>query len=192
LSSVAAGMGGTIYPNLLGKCAQDGGQPTYYYCLGTKNITTTLPFEILMTTTTGVLSSGHHSGSSYVEFGIWVYHSGKLVTGSWFDEVAFSGPASSKPYFFVSGSTRNPYGIYNDAETVLCGPGGGSSVSVTSIGALFTEAYITPGSTTLKRISHAWSAGTDTAETVSNVKMSSTVKGIGTAAAGADNNKQLW
>ena len=151
---------------------------------------TTLPFEILMTTITGVLSSGPHAGSSYVEFGIWVYHSGTLVGGSWFDEVAFNGVAPSKPYFFVSGSTKNPYGIYNDAETVLCGPGRGSTVRLSALGASFTEAYVASGSKTLKHITHAWSGGSDTAETVSNVKLSSTVKGIGTLAAGADNNKQ--
>ncbi|MFI5450493.1 MAG: thermopsin family protease [Candidatus Bathyarchaeia archaeon] len=190
-SAYPSSMGGTIYPNLLGNCGY-GGLPTYYYCLGTLVMTTTLPFEILMTTTTGVLSSGPHAGSTYIEFGIWVYHSGKLVGGSFFDQVAFSAAAPNKPYFFVSGATRNPYGIYNDAETVLCGPGGGSTVRLTALSASFTEAYMASGSATLKRITHAWSAGTDTAETISNVKLSSTVKGIGTLAAGADNNKQLW
>ena len=153
-------------------------------------IKTTLPFEILMTTTTGVLSSGKYSGSAYVELGMWVYHAGKLVDGSWYDEVAFSAPASSKPYFFVGGT--NPFGLNNDAETVLCGPGGGSSVRISSIAASFTEAYILSGSAVPTPVNHAWSAGSDTAETVSNVKMSSTTTGIGTAVAGADNNKQLW
>jgi Thermopsin len=195
MSSPTAQMGGIIYRNLLGNCVNKNkmdGQPQYYYCQGKLTIKTTLPFEILMTTTTGVLASGSHSGSSYIKFGIWVYHSGKLVGGSFFDEVAFNGPAASNPYFFVSGSGKNPYGLFNDAETVLCGPGGGSSVKITKIAASFTEAYILSGSTTLTRVTHSWSAGADTAETVSNVKMSSTVVGIGTAVAGADNNNQLW
>ena len=92
--------------------------------------------------------------------------------------------------FFVGGT--NPFGLNNDAETVLCGPGGGSSVKITAIAASFTEGYIPSGSAVLTQVTHAWSAGSDTAETVSNVKMSSTVVEIGTAAAGADNNKQLW
>ncbi|HXQ93261.1 MAG TPA: thermopsin family protease [Nitrososphaerales archaeon] len=183
---------GIIYPNLLGNCAQYGGQPQYYYCLGNQQITTTLPFEIRMTTTTGVLSSGPYSGSSYVQFGIWVYHSGKLVSGDVYDEVAFNGHASSSPYFYVSGTGTNPYGILNDAETVLCGPGGGSSVTINSIRASFSESYIASGSITMTRIPHAWSAGTDTAETVLHVLMSKQSIGIGKAAAGVDDNKQLW
>ena len=71
-----------------------------------------------------------------------MYHSGKLVGGNWYDEVAFSGKSATKPYFFVSGTGTNPYGLNNDAETVLCGPGEGSTVKITSIAASFTEAYI--------------------------------------------------
>jgi hypothetical protein len=60
-----------------------------------------------MTTTTGVLKSGTHSGSTYVELGIWVYHSGKLVGGGYFDEVAFRGSAASNPYYYVNGKGTN-------------------------------------------------------------------------------------
>ena len=58
-SSGSAQLGGLLHPNLLGRCAQTGGQPRYYYCQGKLTIKTTLPFEILMTTTTGVLTSGN-------------------------------------------------------------------------------------------------------------------------------------
>jgi len=191
-SSYLASMGGTIYADLLKHCAQYGGQPEYYYCTASKTITTTLPLEIRFTTKTGILSSGTHSGSSYVEFGIWVYHDGKLVSGQDYDEVAFDGKASTSPYFYVSGTTNNPYELNNDAETVMCGYGDGSVTAINSISASFTEAYIAVGSTKLTAISHAWSAGADTAETVSNVKMTEQAVGIGSASAGADNNNQLW
>ncbi len=146
-SSYLASMAGTINGNLLKHCSQYGGQPEYYYCAAKNTITTTLPLEIRFTTTTGVLSSGTHSGSSYVEFGIWVYHNGRLVSGQNYDEVAFNGKAASTPYFYVSGTTNNPYGLSNDAETVLCGYGDGSVTTVSSISASFTEAYIAVGST---------------------------------------------
>jgi hypothetical protein len=188
-SSTTASMTQPIYGNLLGKCSgveADG----YYYCDGTQTIETTLPFEVLMNTTTGVLTSGTHSGSTYVEFGIWVYHSGTLVGGGWYDEIAFKGKASSSPSINVGG--MNPYGTYNDAETVMCGPGDGSTVTVSAVTAKMTESYLPIGSTTLTSIPHAYSAGTDTAETVLGVHMTSSVVGTGTAKAGADDNKKLW
>ena len=192
-SSSSAEMNGKIYPNLLGQCSQHGGQPQFYYCLGKATIETTLPFELKIELTTGILSSGTYAGHSYVEFGIWVYHSNTLVGGGWFDQVAFSAPkVKSAPYFYVSGTHKNPLGLYNDAETVLCGPGGGSSIRITSVSGSLTEAYIPLSGGSLTSIAHAWSAGTDTAETVSNVAMSSSTAGIGTAASGADNNVQLW
>ena len=192
-SSSTAEMNGQIFPNLLSQCSQHGGQPQFYYCVGKATISTTLPFEIKIVLQTGILSSGTYSGHSYFEFGIWVYHSNSLVGGGWYDEVAFSAAkVKTAPYFFVSGSQNNPLGLYNDAETVLCGPGGGSSVKINSISASLTEAYIPLTGGSLTPISHAWSSGTDTAETVSNVQMSSSVAGVGTAGAGADNNVQLW
>ena len=191
LSSPTANMKNMIYPNLLGDCSQHGGHPVYYFCQGNLNLTTTLPFEIQMKTTTGILPTGSsHPRSSYIEFGIWVYHNGKLVKGEWFDEVAFNGPAKSAPYIKVGG--MNPYGLFNDAETVFCGNGGGSAVGISKVSAKITESYIPLGSTTLTPISHAWSAGSDTAETVKGVQMTSTVTGAGVASAGADNNAQLW
>lgn len=191
-SSGSAEMGGTIYPNLLGQCSQYGGQPEYYYCVGKTTIKTTLPFEIFMNTTTGVLASGTYAGHSYIEFGIWVYHSGTLVGGGWYDEVAFNAKASSNPYVYVNGAQGNPFGLYNDAETVLCGPGGGSSATISKVAAKITEAYIPLGGSSLTLIPHAWSAGTDTAETVSGVHMTGSSSQIGKAKHGVDNNNQIW
>jgi hypothetical protein len=191
-SSTTAQMGGTIFPNLLGDCSQHGGQPQYYYCLGKQTITTTLPFQLEMVVTTGVLTSGAHSGSSYVTFDIEVYHSGTHVGGAAFDEVAFNGMAKggASPWYQVGG--KNPLKLFNDAETVLCGPGGGSSQSIAKVHAQLSEAYIAVGSAILTLVPHAWSAGTDTAETVSGVHVSSSVAGDGVASSGADNNNQIW
>jgi hypothetical protein len=98
------------------------------------------------------------------------------------------------PNFYVSGSNRfNPYGTLNDAETVLGGNAGGVSASITAISVKLTESYVPLGSFSSTIIPHAWSAGSDSAETVSGVKMSGTSSHIGKAATGADNNyTQLW
>jgi hypothetical protein len=190
-SSTTAQMGGKIYPNLDSNCSQHGGQPEYYYCLGNQSLKTTLPMEIKMVTVTGKIPAGQpHAGASYVQFGIWVYHSGTLVGGQNFDKVAFSGTATSAPKIQVGG--KNPFGLYNDAETVLCGPGGGQSHKIVSISGQIAEAYQAHKTSPLTLVTHAWSAGTDTAETVSGVVMSSTTPGTGIASTGTDNNVQLW
>ena len=148
-------MNGAIFPNLVSKCAQFGieqsGADTLYLCEGNLQFSVTLPFEIRMTTTSGVLGSGTHKGSSYVELGIFVYHSGKLVGGDNFDEVAFNGAASSNPYYFVNGKGVNPFGTAIDAETVLCGPGGGSTIAISSVKATLSESYTPLGSNALHK-----------------------------------------
>lgn len=187
-SSPNANMSGTIYGNIPGGCSSYGGQPTYYYCEGDQIMTTTLPFEVQMVQ----VAEKYGTGFSALAFAIYVYHAGVIVGGGQFDLVAFSGNTGLSPVFHVGGT--NPRGLYNDAETVLCGPGGGSSVKIKSIQATISEAY--SDSITLSGgltpVPHAWSAGSDTAETVSGVQMSSTIPGVGIASSGTDNNVQIW
>jgi hypothetical protein len=186
-SSPKARMAGPVAGNQLGLCKSSGGAPTYYYCTASLSLTVALPMEIKMVTVTTTATSG----ASSVEFGIWVYHAGVLVNGEFYDQVSFSGSAASAPAFLVGGT--NPLGLYNDAETVLCGPGGGKSIVISSISARMSESYaISPSSSALTPVPHAWSAGADTAETVSGVVMSSPSSGFGQANTGTDNNIQLW
>ncbi|MDA4131242.1 MAG: thermopsin [Thaumarchaeota archaeon] len=193
-SAPNAMLSGTIYPNLSGVCAQGyyGGQPQFWYCFGPQQLWMTVPFQIKLTTTIGVLQSGSHTGSSYVTFQMAAYENGKLIWTDTFDEVAFNGLAPSSPYFYVSGKTMNPFGSFNDAETVFAGPGGGTSINVTLIRANLTEAYTALGSSILSRIPHAWSAGSDTAEAAFGIKMLRPTVGVGKATHGIDNNNQLW
>jgi len=192
-SSTASMSGSAVTGNLEGNCAQGGtvaksGSIYFYYCVGNLVTKTSLPFEVKMTTVVGVLSSGPYSGDSDVEFIIGVYHSGTLVGSQVFDEVAFHSGGASNPKLVVGGT--NPFGLPNDIETVICGPGGGSSVAITAIGAKLSESYLSGAS--LVHVPHAYSYGYDTAETAKGVRMSSSVAGLGTAAAGTDNKIQLW
>lgn len=189
-SSSNAEMGGTIYGNLKNDCAQSGGQPEFYYCLGDQEYTVTLPFELQMWVNASILTSGTHKGESAVTFTIAVYEKHKLVASIPFDEVAWAGTAKLSPAYQVGG--MNPLGLYNDAEDVLCGPGGGSSVVLNKVTAQMTSYYLPPGSTSWKVIPHAWSAGTDTAETVSGAALSKGSGDYADAKSGADNNVQLW
>ena len=190
-SSTASIKAAYITGNIDGHCAVSkvgsAGGIGFYYCEGSLQVTTTLPFELNMTTVTGKLTSGTYSGDSYVEFFVKVLHGATLVASQAFDEVAFHSTVSSSPTFNVGGS--NPFGTYNDAETVLCGPGGGSSVTITAITAQISESYL---SGTLRPVPHAYSDGYDTAETVKGVHMSELTTGIGKALLGTDNANQLW
>ena len=188
-SSSTAKMGGTIYPNQNGGCSSTGGLPSYYYCYG-QTFATTLPFEVQLTVQTGLAAAGTHKGDSVVTFGIHVYHSGKVVGGSQFDAVAFAGAAALPARFTVGGS--NPYGLTNDAETILGGDCCSSTVVISSISAQISESYSASIGGALVLVPHAWSTGNDTSETVSGVHIKSTVAGKGIAVSGTDNNVQLW
>jgi Thermopsin len=175
--------------NLLGKCSQSGvyGTNEYYACEAKTTATVKAPFEIKMMTSTSKITSGAENGDSSATFSAFIYQAGKLIAGGSYDQVAFTSGVSSSPSFHVGG--KDPGGFYNDAETVLGGPGGGASVSLPTISATFSEFYLTKGA--LTTIPHAWSAGSDTAETASGVHMTASSK-EGVASEGADNNVQLW
>lgn len=189
-SSTNTNMPGTLYGNLKGDCAESGGQPEFYYCLAKQTIDVTLPFELEALVNVSILSSGTHKGSSAVTFTIGVYQNGTLKQLIPFDEVAWAGTAKTKPDFKVGG--QNPLGLYNDAEDVLCGPGGGSSVKLINVKADMMSDYLPVGSSSWTAIPHAWSAGTDTAETVYGADVAKGSGVFAVASHGTDDNVQLW
>lgn len=195
MSAPSAKLTGALNFGLTSDCEAGSGVQSsgYYYCFGNQEFLTTLPFELKMTTTTFTMANGAYAGSSAVKFQIAVYHKNRLVGAITFDEVAFIGSDSGNaPYYLVDGFEFNPFGTYNDAETVLCGPGGGSTVPLNSIAATISEAY-SNATVSLTLVPHALSYGYDTAETVSGVVMSKTSgSDTGTAASGTDNQVQLW
>jgi Thermopsin len=175
--------------NLLGDCSASGvyGHNEYYACQAKNTVTVSGAFSIETVTSTSKITSGADRGDASVTFAAYVYQGSTMVGGGAYDKVAFVSKASSKPSFKVGGT--DPGGFYNDAEIVLCGPGGGSSATISSISAKFSEFHLSKGS--LVSIPHAWSAGSDTAETVFGVRM--TGSGMeGVASSGADNQVQLW
>lgn len=188
MSIIYAGMQG-VHGNLSHHCKEHGGAPVFYYCLSNPHLTVTLPFEIEMLTTTGTLKQGNYSGDSYVQFSAFVYERGSSVGGYTYDTVAFNSTVSGNPVFKVGGS--NPGGIFNDAETVVCGPGGGRSINIIAIRATFSMLYLSNRG--LVSVPHAWSAGSDTAETVSGVHVKTGKQPfVAQAGQGNDDNVQLW
>lgn len=175
--------------NLLSECGSSGvyGKNEYYACEAKNPVTVKGAFSIETVTSTGKITSGADKGDAFVTFAAYVYQGSTLKGGGAYDKVAFVSKAASKPSFKVGGT--DPGGFYNDAEIVLCGPGGGSSATISAISAKFGESYLSKGK--IVSIPHAWSAGSDTAETVFGVQMSSSGK-EGIASAGADSQVQLW
>jgi Thermopsin len=167
-----------------GDCATSGvGSPGQYYCEAKNAYTVSLPFTVTMEMLVGI-SSGH----SAVEFEFGV--TGHAVVA--YDLVTFPGSAPQYPFYLVEYASP-PYSsvLLLDAETVLCGPGGGSSVKILAIAATFQEEYKASGGAKFTSIPHAWSEGHDTAETSSGVHMSHSGK-TGVAKSGTDNSIALW
>lgn len=170
--------------NLEGGCASSGiGSPGQYYCESKTSFTVSLPFTVTMEMLVGI-SSGH----SAVEFEYEV--SGHAMVA--YDLVTFPGSAPKFPYYLVEDASAPLSNILLlDAETVLCGPGGGSSVKILAIAATFEEEYKATSSASFTSVPHAWSEGRDTAETSSGVHMSHSGK-TGVAKTGTDNSVELW
>ncbi|MHB8568200.1 MAG: thermopsin family protease [Nitrososphaerales archaeon] len=185
-TATGAKMKGVIHGNLDNQCTNKrDGHPSFYFCRASMETTVSLPFEIEITA-----SSISISGKPGFSFEIAIYQGGALVTDREFDRVSFTGNSGISPVFFVGG--MNPFGLYNDAETVLCGPGGGSSVTVLGVTASISEKYSAVLNGPMINVQHAYSAGADTAERVLGVSMASTVAGTGEASSGNDNFIQLW
>jgi Thermopsin len=187
---------GAVYGNLLGDCSSSGkfaGDPAYF-CVAKQSFTTTLPFEIRMTEITGSFGSVLSRGTSEAEFLLSVYHSGTLLTGGSFayDLVAFNGIGYHWPNFHVGGTTPvvNDEFFYYDYATDIIGPGGSTNVALTSITAKLTEFYAPSTLGVYKAIPNAYSVGYDTAETSTNVHVTSTTVGVvkgAAVSAGTDN-----
>lgn len=189
--SASGAMMSGVHGNLEGDCASSGiGTPGQYFCEQNEAFITTLPFSIYLEMIIGTAPGGTYSGSATVIFCIAVDH-GSSGLSECFDQVAFNGVAKATPLFEVSGKSRAPNGSYYDAETVLCGPGGGANVVIKSIAATIVDTYQANASAMFKSVPHAYSEGSDTAETVSGVLMGHSGK-TGKAKSGSDNGVFLW
>ncbi len=176
----------------------------YYYCqIGdvTKNsfvANVSLPFTIQLEVDT--YASTH--GNSTIAFYYSIYQGNTKVNGSEYDIVTFSGSGGS-PAFKVGGySTQKYYGntfIPNDVENVFSGYPSGSGYScagcviVNKIDASMQVYYLPKAGKQFTLLTHAYSAGSETAEMVVNVHMVENGKTHSAmAVSGTDNDVELW
>ena len=69
--------------------------------------------------------------------------------------------------FIVDGTQYNPYGLYDDAELILGGPGGGSQTAATAANLTMSLAY--DNGHNFQAVPQAYNFGSDTAEGISGV-----------------------
>ena len=197
-AGIPSPINGNIFGNELKKCSSNGiGKTTngyeFYGCVAEGKFNVTLPFtvELGVTTWTNIYPQKGRE-VSYVDFGYNLLNGGRAVSGLKFDRVYFDSKVPGNPRFYVYGGGALA-GFRSDAENVLGGEAYGVSVAIIQIKANMNMMYQPSGKEGLVQIPHAWSAGSDTSETVTGVMMSkSPTANMGVAMSGADNSNQLW
>ncbi|MCI4330996.1 MAG: thermopsin [Thermoplasmata archaeon] len=140
--------------------------PVFYYAVGpTWHMPT--PFTIRLYNNASVFNNRPT---------IWFNYSitaanGTVLTGS-FDRVEFNSTGNTvptspapKPTFQINGKQTNAFGLLNDAELMLGGPGGGSTTTLFGINATMALWTLPNGTVTYANVPAAYSFGTDTGET---------------------------
>jgi thermopsin len=142
--------------------------PTFYYDIG-PTFTVNYPFTVSL-----YLNSTLAGGRSALFFNYSIESSTGDHSGS-YDEVVFnstygmpSGYSAPAPHYLISGNTLTPIGLLNDAEFILGGPGGGSTVNLYSLNATMELRYL-DSSNVYKNVPSAYDYGTDTGETSEGV-----------------------
>jgi thermopsin len=96
---------------------------------------------------------------------------GSVISGS-YDQVEFNSAvhspplhAAPRPTFQINGQQTNAFGLLNDAEIMLGGPGGGSTTTLLGINATMALSTLPNGSASYVSVPAGYSFGTDTGET---------------------------
>ncbi|MCI4326080.1 MAG: thermopsin [Thermoplasmata archaeon] len=183
------------------------GTLNYYACVGPTDYGLTLPFTIWAMTSVGPNTNAYYGpcvGASHSCVAFWgaIFEGATESYYGWYDSIAFTAGShgAGSPTFRI-GNATTPFGLPYDAEWVMGGPGGGSSVKVTNSNVMLQSEFNTGvGSSgtatgTWMNVKHAWSSGEDTAESVTNVDMQSYFgsRYLATATKGTNNpHTSLW
>jgi len=152
----------------------------YYAYQYPSTISFAYPLQVSLFVTVSVNSQRYPVINFYFIYG------GKVVQ---YDSVVVKVPVQSAA-FYVEGYTTLPSGLYEDAELVTGGPGGGSNASPSAYKAYYTLQFL--NGTKLVSVPHAFDYGADTAETVTG--MADTAVGSYTAYLypGSESWSALW
>jgi hypothetical protein len=186
-----------------GIVSTSGAQKFYFCQIGdvTKNkfvATVKLPFTVQLEVDTLTSPKGNSSISFYYN----IYQGSTKKNGSNYDVVTFMGSGGS-PAFKVGGYSTQKYSgkanITNDVENVFSGypSGAGAScagcVMVNKIAATMQLYYLPKNGNSFTFLTHAYSAGSETAEMVLNVHVvEEGTNHAATIESGTDDNVELW
>jgi len=142
--------------------------PTFYYDVG-PTITVNYPFTLSL-----YLNSTAINGRSTLFFN-YSLASGGLVTSGSYDEVVFNSTygmpstySAPAPHYLISGNTLAPIGLFNDAEFILGGPGGGSTTTLYNLNGSMSIKILSKDGT-YTNVPSSYDFGTDTGETSEGV-----------------------
>ncbi|MHB1622959.1 MAG: thermopsin family protease [Cuniculiplasma sp.] len=179
---------GTIYS---GNGLANNAFPTFYYDVG-PIFTLNSPFKVSL-----YLNSTVIGGRSTLFFNYSIRSSTVDNSGS-YDKVVFnstygmpSGYSAPAPHYLISGNTVTPMGLLNDAEFILGGPGGGSTVSMYSLNATMELKYLS-ASGVYMNVPSAYDYGTDTGETSEGVAVAWSQSGKATLTTGPSLLYGMW
>ncbi|MCI4373276.1 MAG: thermopsin family protease [Thermoplasmata archaeon] len=138
---------------------------TFYYSEEVVPFPVTYPFNLALWMNNSVIS-----GRNAVNFTVALTDSG-VTTVYPYDYVIFnsttltSGPAAPSNYT-ANGYQYNAFGLTNDFEVILGGPGGGSQANLYAADANFTLQYWNTSTSSYQTVPSAFSYGGETGETV--------------------------
>jgi thermopsin len=140
--------------------------PEYYYEVS-EPLPTTIPFSVQL-----YLNSALEGGRDAVYFNYSLTQTSGTTTGTYSDAIfnslaAGGNPASTvAPAFVANGSAYDPYGLPDDFEVMLGGPGGGSNFDVfLSKYTYMSLAYWNTARNGYFTVPSAFNTGSDTGET---------------------------
>jgi thermopsin len=137
--------------------------PELYYATGGP-ITISYPFDLHL-----YLNSTLVDGRDAVYFNFTLANATEYFQGSYdyaiFNSTVPGGPAAPAPAYVANGFNYNPFGLPDDFELTLGGPGGGSNFDALAAQAYFGLQYWNSTSATYETVPSAYGYGSETGET---------------------------
>lgn len=156
-----------------------------YICDTSMTVKVKLPFEIELVTETIQCSTG-----GGLNFYLGIFQDNKQVYSQSYDAICINSTMNLTGNFVVGGT--NPAGLYDDAENILAGAGGGAWIKVSAIKYTMSFDDFNYSTGTYNSIPHAFSEGGNSAEGIESIKETASSE-IGTGLKSTlDTQIQLW
>lgn len=182
----------------IANCSSSGTNASFYYCVGSQTTSVTQPFAIALYTLTGTMNQGPFQGDSFLAFSYATCEgqTQSCQTNPPYDFVFFTHQKSSGTDFVIGGT--NPAGHYNVAENVLTSTGS-IPIAIQKLYVQMSMFYIptslrpvSPPSCSNFCVPHAWSGGADIEGGITNLAVTSQIRGSAFLQIGTESDNQVW